>query len=311
MKIAVTGISGYLGQLLLRQLDAEPAAEAILGLDVTPPRQVSPKLTFRHADVRTAPFDELLRGYDVLYHLAFIVEPRRELSAADVDAINIGGSERVLRGAIAAGVPKLIVASSVAAYGAHADNPVPLTEDSPLRPNANWYYSRTKGEVERLLDELQREYPHETIIRFRPSVFLGPTVNNSMGKLFDGRFVVCVNRTLKTDLCWDEDVADAFRRALFYDRSDAFNLTGGNPLTAEEAARILGKRVVHLNRRWAVRLFRLACALGLRPRAAVEWVETAASASVLVSAERARQRLGWQPRFDSAATLRKYVDSIR
>ena len=132
-----------------------------------------------------------------------------------------------------------------------------------------------------------------------------------MGKLFDGRFVVCVNRTLKTDLCWDEDVAYAFRRALFYDRSDAFNLTGGNPLTAEEAARILGKRVVHLNRRWAVRLFRLACALGLRPRAAVDWVETAASASVLVSAERARQRLGWQPRFDSAATLRKYVDSIR
>ena len=44
----------------------------------------------------------------------------------EIDANNIEGSRRVFESAMAGGVPKTIYASSVMAYGAHPDNPVPL-----------------------------------------------------------------------------------------------------------------------------------------------------------------------------------------
>jgi len=311
VRVAVTGVGGYLGQLLAQRLADEPAVDSLLGLDVRQPAITCPKMTFQPADVRTAPFEKLLRGYDVVYHLAFVVEPRKNLTTADINAINIDGSERVARGAVAAGVPKLVVASSVAAYGAHPDNPPLLTEDAPLRPNANWYYSRTKGEVERRLDLLQKEHPETIIIRFRPSIFLGPTVKNSMAQLFRLPFLISSNRALKTEFCWDEDIVEAFRLALTYDRSDVFNLTGGQAISDIEAGAVLGKRVLHIPHRLAVGLARLSWRLGLQAREAVDWIETGASASILMSADHARECLGWQPRFDSAGALRKYVDSTR
>lgn len=311
MKVAITGVSGYLGQLLVKRLAAETAVDSILGLDLAPSAASSPKLTFVQADVRTAPFAELFRGCDVVYHLAFIVEPRRNMAAAEIDEINVGGSERVFRGAAAAGVPKIVYSSSVAAYGAHADNPEPLTEDAPLRPNPNWYYSRGKGAVERFLDEFQREHPALIIIRFRPSIFLGPSVANSVGKLYGGPVLICLDRRMKTDLCWDEDIVEAFYLALSYDRSDAFNLTGGDPCTADEFGSYLGRRVLHVGRPLALGLVKLLCALRLKSPAALEWMETGVTAAILVSAQRAREKLGWRPRYSSAAALKRYRESLR
>jgi nucleoside-diphosphate-sugar epimerase len=52
-------------------------------------------------------------------------------------------------------------------------------------------------------------------------------------------------------------------------------------------------------------------ALRLRPAPAVEWIEVGVSGPILISTDRARERLGWRPRFDSAGALRKYVESVR
>ncbi len=146
-------------------------------------------------------------------------------------------------------------------------------------------------------------------MRFRPSIFLGPTVNNSIGQLFETRVLVTFDPKLKMDLCWAEDIADAFCLALRYDRSDVFNLTGGAPISMIEAGAIVGKRVWRVSRKWVLPLVRAAVALRLQPRGSLEWLETGTADAVLVSAQRARERLGWQPRFDSAGALRKFVES--
>jgi len=233
------------------------------------------------------------------------------MSVTEIDEINIRGSERVFRGAIAAAVPKIVHASSVAAYGAHPDNPEIFREDTPLRPNADWYYSRAKGQVEHLLNQLQLEYPKTVVIRFRPSIFLGPGIANSMGKLYARPFLLCINRQLKTDLCWDEDVAEAFRLALHYPQSDIFNLAAEGPLSVDEAGKIAGKRVLHIDRRWLLPIGAAACALHILPQTALEWLRTGAAGSILVSAERARARLGWRPRYTGAEVLIQYLGSLK
>jgi UDP-glucose 4-epimerase len=257
--------------------------------------------------VRTADFKTLLKGVDVLYHLAFVVEPPKKMKIETIDEINIEGSRRVLQGAVAAGVSKIVFASSIAAYGAHADNPEVLTEDSPLRPNADWYYSRAKGKIETFLDELQGQHPEIAVVRFRPSTFLGPCIRNPVGDLYASRVLVGLKKGYRIDHCWDEDVAEAFVLALAYHRSGTFNLAGGNPITLDDAGRLLGKKVIYLPHGLVSLLVKMAESLGLVPQGIRDWVDVATRGSILVSADRAKERLGWKPRFDSAGALLEFA----
>ena len=307
MKVALTGASGYLGQLILPLLDKHQGVESILGLDIVPCPFRSPGYSFQTADMRTADFKALLQGADVLYHLAFVVEPPKGMSIETIDEINIEGSKKVLQGAVAAGVFKIVLASSIAAYGAHADNPEVLTEDSPLRPNADWYYSRAKGKIEAFLDELQGQHPEIAVIRFRPSTFLGPSIRNPVGKQYASRFLIGLKKGYRIDHCWDQDVAEAFVLALAYHQSGTFNLAGGNPITLDDAGRLLEKKVIYLNQGLVSLFVRMAAALGFVPRGMRDWVDVATRGSILVSANLAKERLGWKPRFDSAGTLLEFA----
>ena len=307
MKVALTGVSGYLGQLILPLLDKHEGVESILGLDIAPCPFHSPKCSFQTADMRFADFKGMLKGIDILLHLAFVVEPPKGMTIATIDEINIQGSKNVLKGAVAAGVSKIIVASSIAAYGVHPDNPEVLTEESPLRPNADWYYSRAKGEIEAFLDALQGQHPEITIIRFRPSTFLGPSIRNPMGKQYLSRSLVGLKKGYRIDHCWDQDVAEAFVLALSYNGSGTFNLAGGNPITLDDAGRLLAKKVIYLNHDLVSFVVRIAATLGLVPPGLRDWVDVAARGSILVSTDLAKERLGWKPRFDSAGALCEFA----
>ncbi|MFA6447969.1 MAG: NAD-dependent epimerase/dehydratase family protein [bacterium] len=309
MKVAVTGISGYLGGLIARGLRADPAVEFVLGLDVVEPEIAFDKFAFRRADVCSADFKRLLTGYDVVYHLASIVEPPKKLSMKMIDEINVGGSRRVFEGAAEAGVAKIIYASSIAVYGAHSDNPPVITEDTPLRPNGDWYYSRTKAKAEFYLDDLQRRRREIVVIRFRPSIFLGPGVNNSIGEQFASRFLLSFSKNVKMDFCWDEDIADAFLLGLKHGESDIFNLSGDGALSVEDMGRLGGGKALYINHDLAVAAFQIASAVGLFPAGTVDWIKVGAAETIHVSSEKAKTKLGWKPRYDAAAAYVRYIKS--
>ena len=80
----------------------------------------------------------------MVVHLAFIIMG----GAEETRAVNLAGSRNVFEATVAAGVKRLVYASSVAAYGFHRDNPQPLTEEVPARGTDSHYYSAQKAEVE-------------------------------------------------------------------------------------------------------------------------------------------------------------------
>ncbi|MBN1946885.1 MAG: NAD-dependent epimerase/dehydratase family protein [Bradymonadales bacterium] len=307
MKVAITGISGYLGQLLAARLDADSRVESIVGLDIAEPAFRSPKVAFCRADLLRADLGKLLAGTEVLYHLAFIVSPTRSYRYKELDRINVDGSNRVFSAAVSAGVQKIIYTSSIAAYGAHPDNPPLIEERCPLRPNQDWYYSRAKGRVERILDDLQKRRPELVIIRLRPSIFVGPSINNPLGKMLQDRLLVSTYRSTRLALCWDEDVVEALALALGHARSDLFNIAGDGSLTMEDIGELLDKRVVHLPPDVVRVGLALARRLGLTTRGMVEWLDVALSGSIVISAEKAKRELSWRPRFDAAGALVEYA----
>ena len=81
-------------------------------------------------------------------HLAFIILGGRD----ETRRVNLTGSRNVFAAA-ARHARRLVYTSSVAAYGFHADNPQPLTEDVRPRGSDGFYYSAQKAELEQALEE--------------------------------------------------------------------------------------------------------------------------------------------------------------
>jgi len=307
LRIAITGVSGYLGRLLLERFDADPAIRTIVGFDLVEPAGSSPKLEFHRMDVRDGDFGVHLTQVDALIHLAFIVAPTRRLSAQQIRAINVDGSRRLFEAALECGIPRIVFASSIAVYGSHADNPPRIREGDPLRPNENWSYSAHKGAVESQLDDIERRSPEMIVIRLRPGILLGPSVDNLISRELS-RGVMVSSFGYSRDYVWDGDVVDAFRLALDHPRSGAFNLSAEGALTIERSAELLGKRVLKLSPRLALALARTCGFLRLAPPDAIEWILATSRGPLALDSSHARNELGWQPTRDAEQTLVEFAD---
>lgn len=76
------------------------------------------------------------------------------------------------------GATSLVYVSSATVYGAWADNPVPLTEDAPLRPNPIVGDAIRHAEAERLVAQWADDHPRARVTVLRPASMLGPGVDS-------------------------------------------------------------------------------------------------------------------------------------
>jgi nucleoside-diphosphate-sugar epimerase len=129
VKVAITGPTGDIGRSLLRALERSRDVSAIVGMGRRPFDPASEglkKTRYLEGNVLDpAAIARLIDGADVVVHLAFLIMG----SAAESRKVNLEGSRNVFEATAAAGIKRLVYTSSVAAYGFHADNPSPLTED--------------------------------------------------------------------------------------------------------------------------------------------------------------------------------------
>src|ERR671931_1721038 len=174
LTVAVTGPTGDLGIALVSALERNRGVKRIVGMARRPfdPSEAGWKKTeYRQGDVRDPDsVRDAVKGADVVVHLAFAI-----LTASDATrAMNIEGSKNVFEEAAAAGAERVCYASSVAAYGFHADNPDWLTEDLPARGSKEHPYSQQKAEVEAVLRRVLQRRRRTAAYVFRPCVVAGP-----------------------------------------------------------------------------------------------------------------------------------------
>ncbi len=114
MRLVVTGATGNVGTSLLSLLAAEPAVSAIVGVARRRPGWENLKTSWVQADVRHDDLDAVFAGADAVVHLAWLIQPSRELEL--IREVNVDGSRRVFEAAARAGVSTLVHASSIGAY---------------------------------------------------------------------------------------------------------------------------------------------------------------------------------------------------
>jgi UDP-glucose 4-epimerase len=239
--VAVTGAAGYIAGRLIRELCNQSSVERVLGFDIVEPDIEHPKFVFDSIDVRNAALESRFGGADAVVHLAFIMDPVKD--EGFMHDVNVNGSQNVFRCAGRAGVKRVVYTSSATVYGAHPDNEVPLTEESPLRANLDFSYPAHKLEVEYVIKEFREEFPAVKVVVFRPAIVFGPHVDNAWSHFLEMPAIFGVKGYRPPfQFVHEDDVASALMFALENELDGPYNLAPDDWMDSDDILAEVGRK---------------------------------------------------------------------
>ncbi|MGR3636063.1 MAG: SDR family oxidoreductase [Shimia sp.] len=262
--ILITGAAGLVGRALLDVL--ADTDHSVVATDLAAPPDLPANARFERMDVTTDDPAHIIKDVapDVIVHLASIVTPPKGSSRDFAYAVDVTGTRKVIDAALAAGTRRLVVTSSGAAYGYHADNPVPLTEGDPVRGNAEFAYSHHKRLVEDMLAETRDISPELEQVVLRVGTVLGQGTDNQITALFHKpRLLAIAGCDSPFVFIWTNDLARILARAATDGPAGIFNVAGDGSMAMDDLANALGKPVLRLPA-WALQaVLGIARPLGL------------------------------------------------
>jgi nucleoside-diphosphate-sugar epimerase len=305
MRVAVTGATGFLGARLVASLRADGEhVQALVPVDHDPAPLSALEVDVQRGDVRdSASVRAAIDGAEVVYHLAGLV-PGTSRLRTDFEAVNVRGTENVMRAARDAGVRHVVHCSTVSVHGLPAMPPA--DEDAPLRPSN--VYGATKIEGERIVRSFSAEHGLSAVV-VRPTALYGPGDVRGVRLFRDvarGLVVTIGNGASRCHLAHVADVVAGLRLAAVRrpSRGECFIVGGAEHPTVAELIALIAEaagvrpRVLRL----PALPFRLASGLRRVFRDPSRTMPGAIDRSDFFTAtrtfriERARRELGFAPR---------------
>ncbi|MAQ38833.1 MULTISPECIES: SDR family oxidoreductase [Thioclava] len=246
-RILITGAGGMIGRVLTAELSE--SGHEVIATDLACPDTLPEAVRFVAMDVTTdAPAKVIARERpEVIVHLASIVTPGPGMGRELAYKVDVEGTRKVLEAALAVGVRRLVVTSSGAAYGYHADNPVPLRESDPVRGSPEFAYADHKRQVEEMLAEARDTHPALEQVVLRVGTVLGKGTDNQITALFrKPRLLALRGCESPFVFIWTRDLARILIRAATDGPPGIFNVAGDGALGVSDLARRLRKPVRRL-----------------------------------------------------------------
>ena len=327
MRVAVVGATGNVGTAVLDALADTPEIAEVVGIARRMPDTSSPPYdgcTWESIDIAAASAEgealtrltDAFAGVDAVVHLAWLIQPNSDRDL--LRRVNVDGTRRVAEAAALAGVPHLVVASSVGAYS--PDD----TDDGSVRRDEQWptagiptsHYSVDKAAQEQVLDEFSAEHPDIVVTRLRTALVFGGRAASEIQRYFLGSWMplellgsgrlpfLPVPRGLRgVQAVHADDVGRAYAAAVVARVAGAFNVCADDTMGLRDLADVLDH-----GRYVEVPAPLLRTGLGLGHRAGLVaadqgWLDMA-MAVPLMDSSRAKAELGWSPLVSAEDALR-------
>ena len=307
-RVAVTGISGYIGDILANRLIPRDDIELIVGIDIKRPQCCSPKLKFSYRDI-SEPIDEIFieNNVDTAINLAFVVKPTHNKKNAE--QIDIGGISNFLDACMKVKVKHILYLSSHTVYGAHADNTQPLSEDAPLRPMPGFQYSWDKAEAERILQDFANLHRDVCISVLRSCPVIGPNAANSVvTSMFKSVMIRVAGYDPPMQFVHEDDLVEIIMYLLDQPRTGIFNISGEGSIRYSDIARLRGKRTIALPEQILRFLMGISWMLHLQRESPVSGLEFIKYPPI-VSTEKIKGEMGFQFGYSCRDALLSFLEA--
>ena len=277
MQAVITGAHGFIGRALLAAL---PGA---VGIDMADGDIAEP-----------GPWQDRVRG-DVVIHTAAAVGMPRQ--AGHFWRVNVLGTRNVLQAAIANGVPRIVLFSSVTVFG--NEFPDQVGEDYPTRPTAVTY-----ADSKIAAEHLCLITPGIEVVIVRPGDVYGPGSRPWTllpVQMIRSRQVAVPTTGVHSPVHVDDVVAGTVAAARSRDAAgEVITLSGGVGVPTadyfDHYARMLGRRrVPRVPRSLMLRATAAANRVGLLPELSPAGVRYLADRRGTYSIAKAERLLGWRP----------------
>lgn len=315
MHVLVTGGTGIIGSLTGRTLAGR--GHRVRLLDVAPDPVALARNGGQSGGVEVVAGDVLsfgdvgaaARDVDVIVHLAYSLGEATNRRPYAATQLNVQGTATVLEAARLLGVQRVVLASSIAVYGAdeaYAPAELPLTEDAaPYLAAGMPLYGAGKLYLEQLA-RVYRSTHGLLCVGIRPSPVYGPGgvrgvsgwLSGAIEGAAAGRTVTVGRGDARMSLVHVEDVAEQLVRlveldaAAFGDRH--FFNTGGDATTMRQLAAMVQEIVP-----------------GARFEVTSDGERDVAGLATQVSGRALAELIGYERRYDLAAGLRAHIEATR
>jgi nucleoside-diphosphate-sugar epimerase len=229
LRILVTGGTGFVGGHVVEHLLADGCEVTILSRASSLRDGIPAGVRARVGDLAdAASLRAACASQDAVVHAAGLVGAGA--TWADYRRVNVSGTRRLIRAAIASGVPRLVHVSSLVVHAEPGRGEL-VREASPLlRRVAGWnHYARSKLLAERILHRAANSGRIATVV-IRPGLVLGPrdrwTTPWLLRRLSQPAQLLVGNGRNAIPCVSVEDLADAITRAVVQRAagSDAFDI---------------------------------------------------------------------------------------
>ncbi|HWE33232.1 MAG TPA: NAD-dependent epimerase/dehydratase family protein [Solirubrobacteraceae bacterium] len=318
MRAFVTGATGFLGLRVARKL--RERGDEVVALVRTPPkaaalRELGVEIIAGDLSDQQA-IERGVTGADAVFHIGAMYKvgiPARERPA--MYDTNVGGTERVLDAAAAAGVKRIVYVSTGNVYGNTQGKVVDETYVRPQPPQFLSYYDQTKYEAHQLvLDRIAKGAP---VVIVQPGGIVGPDDPSELGNMIDqtrtGKLKLRMFPEAGFNFIHVDDVADG--TLLAHDKGrigESYNLAGPKSTIGElvdKTAEIVGRKPPRVTMPAA--MMKLAIPVGPMvgklmgfPPNLSELIRTSDGVTFWMTDEKARTELGLQTR-DLETSLRQ------
>jgi nucleoside-diphosphate-sugar epimerase len=224
--VVLTGVDSALGRRVAARLRADDDIDRTIEVDLR---------AHHGADLKSR-----IEGADALVHLGRT--DGVELDGTGAGGVDVAGTRGLLEAAGSVGVTSVVLLSSATAYGAWSDNPVPLTEDAPLRPNPSLGFATHKAEIERLAAEWRQGHPSARVAVLRPTVAVAEDTADWLGaSLWSTMPLASAEQEPQAQFVHLDDLADAVVVAVTRGLDGPYNVAPDGWISGEDLRRLAGR----------------------------------------------------------------------
>lgn len=304
-RVLITGVSTFLGLRLAKRLEGDESVEHLVGVDLHEPPIPVEGMEFIRVDIRNPLVARVLEAtkVDTLVHTNVASSPARVGGRSQMKENNVIGTMQLLAAAQRAErMNKVIMKSSTAVYGYGPGEPSILSEDHAARQVDLRGYGKDCAEAEQYVRDFGRRRPDVDLTILRTQNVIGPTARTSITQYLSLPVIPsALGFDPRLQLLHEEDAVDALYRAITADAPGIFNIAAGGIVYLSKAARLLGKVQIPILLPAAQ-----ATASLLRRLGRIDFPSDQLNLIVygrVVSTDRAKERLGFSPRFTSEDAL--------